>query len=64
MNEEERAWLQAKGWKVGSAEEFLGLTPEEAACVELRLRLSDAACESQRLSSGGSQRQPRRGGRK
>ena len=33
----------------GSAEEFLGLTPEEAAYVELRLRLSDALRE---LSKG------------
>lgn len=34
--------LERKGWKVGSAEEFLELTPEEAAMVELRLRLADA----------------------
>jgi DNA-binding XRE family transcriptional regulator len=33
--------LQAKGWRVGGAEEFLGLTPEEAAYVEVRLALSD-----------------------
>ena len=33
--------LQAKGWKVGGAEEFLALTPEEAAYVEVRLALSD-----------------------
>jgi DNA-binding XRE family transcriptional regulator len=33
--------LQAKGWRVGGAEEFLGLTPEEAAFVEVRLALSD-----------------------
>ena len=33
--------LQGKGWRVGGAEEFLGLTPEEAAYVEVRLALSD-----------------------
>jgi len=33
--------LQAKGWRVGGAEEFLGLTPDEAAYVEVRLALSD-----------------------
>jgi DNA-binding XRE family transcriptional regulator len=33
--------LQAKGWRAGGAEEFLGLTPEEAAFVEVRLALSD-----------------------
>ncbi len=34
--------LEANGWRVGSAEEFLELTPEEAQLVELKLRLSDA----------------------
>ena len=33
--------LQARGWKVGGADEFLGLTPQEAAYVEVRLALSD-----------------------
>lgn len=42
MDKEKRARLEAKGWKVGSAEEFLGMTPDEAAYVELRLKLSDA----------------------
>jgi predicted XRE-type DNA-binding protein len=42
MDKEKRERLEAKGWKVGSAEEFLGMTPDEAAYVELRLKLSDA----------------------
>lgn len=29
--------LKAAGWRVGSAREFLGLTKEEAAMVEIRL---------------------------
>ena len=33
--------LQSKGWRVGGADEFLGLTPEEVAFVEVRLALSD-----------------------
>jgi DNA-binding XRE family transcriptional regulator len=33
--------VQARGWKVGGADEFLGLTPQEAAYVEVRLALSD-----------------------
>jgi len=45
MDEEKRIRLEAQGWKIGSTEEFLGLTPEEAAYVELRLRLSDAVRE-------------------
>ena len=42
MKPEKRKRLEEKGWKVGSAEEFLGLTPEEATLVELRLKLADA----------------------
>jgi predicted XRE-type DNA-binding protein len=42
MREEQKSRLEAGGWKVGSTEEFLGLTPEEAAYVDLRLKLSDA----------------------
>lgn len=45
MDKEKRVRLEAHGWKVGSAEEFLGLTPEEAAYIELRLKLSDAVRE-------------------
>lgn len=37
-----RKRLQAAGWKVGSAREFLGLTDEEAAFVELKLSLSES----------------------
>ena len=36
-----RAQLEANGWWLGSAAEFLDLTPEESAIVEMRLALSD-----------------------
>ncbi len=42
MRPEKRQQLERKGWRIGSAEEFLELTPEETALVELRLRLADA----------------------
>ena len=45
MDKEKKARLEAHGWRVGTTEEFLGLTPEEAAYVELRLKLSDAVRE-------------------
>lgn len=41
MREEKRKRLEAKGWRVGSTREFLELSPEEEAYVELRLRLAD-----------------------
>lgn len=42
MNPEKNARLEAAGWKVGTVDEFLSLSPEESGYVELRLRLSDA----------------------
>jgi ribosome-binding protein aMBF1 (putative translation factor) len=37
MKRAKRKRLEATGWKVGSANDFPGLTPEEAAFVELKL---------------------------
>ena len=45
MHESKRKQLEAKGWKVSGVEEFLQLSPEEAAYVELRLKLSDGLRE-------------------
>jgi DNA-binding XRE family transcriptional regulator len=45
MKRQKRARLQAAGWKVGSAAEFLGLTEAEAAVVELKLGLAKALRE-------------------
>lgn len=42
MNTAKRKRLEAAGWKVGSTADFLELSPEEAAFVELKLRLSDS----------------------
>jgi DNA-binding XRE family transcriptional regulator len=35
-----REKLESRGWKIGSAKEFLGLTEEEAAYIEMKLALS------------------------
>jgi predicted XRE-type DNA-binding protein len=40
MDPIKRQKLEAAGWKVGSAAEFLQLSPEEEAIVEIRLSLS------------------------
>jgi len=40
MDEEKRERLEAQGWKIGTVAEFLGLTEEEAALVEIKLALS------------------------
>ncbi|HEY7672158.1 MAG TPA: helix-turn-helix transcriptional regulator [Gammaproteobacteria bacterium] len=41
MKQSKRAKLETKGWKVGSAYEFLDLTAEEAAYVEMKIALSE-----------------------
>ena len=41
MDQTKRKRLIAKGWKIGSTADFLELTPEESAYLELRLKLAD-----------------------
>ena len=41
MNEAKRARLEAAGFKVGTIREFLELTPEENALVEIKLAMSN-----------------------
>ncbi|KGK41809.1 transcriptional regulator [Nitrincola sp. A-D6] len=40
MQKSNRKKLEAAGWKVGSVDEFLDLTPEESAYIEMKLALS------------------------
>lgn len=56
MRESKRKKLAAKGWKIGSAKEFLGLSPEEEAYIELRLKLADGL-KKRRNSRGVTQTQ-------
>jgi predicted XRE-type DNA-binding protein len=41
MDEKKMELLKEKGWQIGSVVDFLGLTPEEAAYIELKLILAD-----------------------
>ena len=41
MLESKKRRITAKGWKIGTAKEFLGLSASEEAYIDLRLRLSD-----------------------
>ena len=41
MKRSKRARLESKGWKFGSAEDFLDLSDEEAAYIEMKLALSE-----------------------
>lgn len=42
MERDKRKRLAEAGWEVGDAEDFLGLSADEAAYIDLRIRLSDA----------------------
>lgn len=42
MKPKTRAELKAAGWRVGTSDEFLGLSPEESLLVEIKLTLADA----------------------
>ena len=42
MDKKKKKKLESKGYKVGSAEEFLGLSAEESEYIELKLALSQA----------------------
>lgn len=46
--------LEASGWKVGNVDEFLGLTPEESAYIEMKLALSQTL-RQRRLKNNLSQ---------
>jgi ribosome-binding protein aMBF1 (putative translation factor) len=48
MNSARLKRLQAAGWKVGSARDFLKLSDEEAMLVELKLSLTDALKQARR----------------
>jgi len=56
MDKAKKKNLEGAGWRVGSAEEFLGLTPEEAAFVEVKLALSEKL-KARRTQQGMSQAQ-------
>jgi DNA-binding XRE family transcriptional regulator len=42
MRDAKRKRLESKGWKVGTAKEFLGLAPEESVFIEMKLELADS----------------------
>lgn len=54
MKSIKRGKLQKAGWKIGSAEEFLSLSPEESAFIEMKLALCDSV-RSRRIKKRISQ---------
>lgn len=48
MRESKRARLAAKGWRIGSAQEFLGLSDQEVEYIELKLKLAESLRQKRR----------------
>ncbi|MCK4578924.1 MAG: helix-turn-helix transcriptional regulator [Candidatus Marinimicrobia bacterium] len=48
MLKEKKDRLEAKGWRAGSADEFLELSPEESAYLDLKIRLRTLLRESRK----------------
>jgi ribosome-binding protein aMBF1 (putative translation factor) len=42
MRKDKRTRLEAKGWKFGTAKDFLNLSEEESAYIEPKIRLAEA----------------------
>lgn len=56
MRAAKRKRLEARGWKVGSVREFLDLSDQESAYIELRLKLAQGL-KARRHARGLSQTQ-------
>src|SRR5262245_2950857 len=48
MNAEKRRRLEKAGWKVGTVQDFLGLSDDEVALIELKLALKDQLAATRR----------------
>ena len=51
MDKRKKEKLAKKGWKTGSVAEFLELTPEESAYIEMKLALSEKLRERRQRKS-------------
>jgi ribosome-binding protein aMBF1 (putative translation factor) len=54
MRMQKQKRLQAKGWKAGTVKQFLGLSNEESAYIELKIKLA-AGLRQRRQQKGLSQ---------
>jgi predicted XRE-type DNA-binding protein len=51
MDTKKKKVLESKGYKVGTVEEFLGLSSEESEYIELKLALSEALIKRRKKSN-------------
>jgi DNA-binding XRE family transcriptional regulator len=48
MDEEKRKKLEAQGWRIGDTQEFLGLSDEDIAYIDIKIALSQMIRELRR----------------
>ena len=48
MRKAKRKRLEGKGWKIGTVKEFLGLSDEESAYIDLKIKLATGLRERRR----------------
>jgi len=48
MEKRNKRQLKAKGYRIGDAKDFLGLSPEESAYIEMKLALSQALAQKRK----------------
>lgn len=51
MDKKKKKFLESKGYKVGSVDEFLGLSKEESEYIELKVALSQALARRRKQSN-------------
>ena len=48
MDKEKKRKLEAKGYRIGDAKDFLGLSPEESAYIDMKMALSQALVQKRK----------------
>ncbi len=49
MRKDKKKRLEAKGWKIGNAQDFLDLSEEGSAYIELKIRLAEGLRQRRRV---------------
>lgn len=51
MNKKKAEWIEQQGFEITTVDDFLGLTPEESAFIEFKLRMARKAREMRKAKS-------------
>jgi len=51
MNQAKKKRLEKKGWRLGTVAEFLDLTPDESAYIEMKIALSQSVARGVKINA-------------